>query len=41
MMAGILNGAFVHHLGKDTKEKLKAVFRNASIPFPQWIEHHD
>jgi hypothetical protein len=41
MMAGILNGAFVHHLGKDTKEKLKAVFRNASIPFPQWVEHHD
>lgn len=41
MMAGMLNGLFIHHLGKDTKEQLKGSFRNSSIPFPQWIEHHD
>jgi hypothetical protein len=23
MMAGMLNGLFIHHLGKDTKEQLK------------------
>jgi hypothetical protein len=23
MMSGILNGLFVHHIGKDTKEQLK------------------
>ena len=41
MMAGILNWAFVHHIWKQTKEDLKWVFRNSSIPFPQWIEHYD
>jgi hypothetical protein len=40
-MSGILNGLFVHHIGKETKEQLKSAFRNGSIPFPHWIEHHD
>ena len=41
MMTGILNGAFAHGIGKDTRESLKAAFRNSSIPFPHWIEHDD
>jgi hypothetical protein len=40
-MAGLLNGAFTHHLGQGVKEALKAVFRNSAIPFPEWVEFHD
>jgi hypothetical protein len=41
MMIWILNGAFVHNLWKDTKEALKWVFRNSSMPFPNRVTHYD
>lgn len=38
MMTGMLNGMFLHNIGQDTRENLKAAFRNSAIPIGHWIE---
>ncbi len=41
VMMGMMNGAFVHRMGNDTRDKFRAFCRNSAIPFPNWMEHHD
>jgi hypothetical protein len=41
MMLGILNGALIHNLWAETRDKLRRTCRNSGIPFPNRMEHHD
>lgn len=41
IMTGLLNGAFVHHLSRKTRDDLRRVCRNSWFPLTPWMEYFD